>query len=366
MRERIPVAEPIIDEMEVELVTRAIKSGWISTGEYVGLFEEKFARFCDSRFGVSVCNGTAALQLALAALRIGRGDEVIVPDLTFTATADVVLHQKAKLVLIDADPQTWNIDPGKIEEKITKRTRVIIPVHLYGHPADMDPILAIAKRHNLLVIEDAAEAHGALYKGKKVGSIGDIGCFSFFGNKIITTGEGGMLLTDDEDVASRASFLRNQAQSKSAKYFHPDLGFNFRMTNLQAAFGVAQMGKMERIIERKREIAGIYNKFLADVRELTLPPEMPWARPVYWMYSVLVEGDRKRRDKVIQKLDEKGIETRPFFHPIHTMPMRKTRGRFPVARDLSARGINFPSSANLTQEEIEYVVDNLRKVLENA
>jgi len=355
----IPVAEPVLGEEELNNVVEAVKSGWISSkGKFVSEFEEEFARYCGVKHGVATANGTVALHLALVALGIGEGDEVIVPTLTFVATANAVRYTGAKPVFIDSHPDYWCLDPQKIEEAISSRTRAIIPVHLYGHPCDMDAINDIAKKHNLYIIEDAAEAHGAEYKGKKVGSFGDIACFSFYGNKLITTGEGGMCLTDDEALAEKMKILRSHGMNPNKRYWHDVIGFNYRMTNLQAAVGVAQLKKLDRFITRKREIAKTYNALLEDIKGINLPPEMPWAKNVYWMYSVLVtEEFGIDRDNWARELEAKGIETRPFFIPVHLMPHYNQGKIFLAAEELSQKGINLPSSIKLTELEIKSIIN---------
>jgi perosamine synthetase len=360
----IPVYEPLLGEKELEYVTDCVCSGWVSSlGSYVVRFEESFARFCGVRYGTAVANGTVALHLALRTLDIGPGDEVIVPTLTFVATASAVAHAGARPVFVDAEPDTWNLDPAQVEAAITPRTRAIIPVHLYGHPVDMEPILALAEKHKLWVIEDAAESHGAEYKGRRVGGLGHLGCFSFYGNKIITTGEGGMVVTDDQELAQRATFLKDHAMSSVKRYWHPEIGFNYRLTNLQAALGVAQMERIDEVIRIKRQHAAYYNALLANVPGLTLPPEAPWALSVYWMYSVLVEeAYGVGRDELMARLQERGIDSRPFFYPIHTMPPYAAGERFPVAEELSRKGINLPSAATLTEDQIAFIAETLREL----
>ena len=362
----IPIAEPCLDEEELSNVIEAVKSGWISSkGKFIEEFEQRFANYCGRKYGVATSNGTVALHLALKALGIGKGDEVIVPDLTFVAVANTVTYCNAKPVFVDVHPDYWCIDPERIEEKITPRTKGIIPVHLYGHPCDMDAILAIAKEHNLYVIEDAAEAHGAEYKGKKVGSFGDISCFSFYGNKIITTGEGGICLTNSEELAEKMKILRDHGMNHSKRYWYDVIGFNYRMTNLQAAVGVAQLEKLDKLIERKREIAGRYAEGLNDLAEkglIKLHPEMPWAKCVYWMYCILVEDFGISRDELMSKLEEKGIETRPFFVPMHVLPIYKSDEKFPVAEEISRKGINLPSGINLTKEEVKRIVTEIKSI----
>lgn len=358
---RIPVSEPVLSGNEEKYVLECVRSSWISSlGKFIPQFEEGFAKFCGSKCGVAVMNGTAALQLALAALGIKEGDEVIMPDLTFVATANAVRYLGAKPVFVDSEPGSWNIDPEKIAAAVTKRTKAIMPVHIYGHPCDMDPIMQIAKKHSLFVIEDAAEAHGAEYKGKKVGSIGDVGCFSFYGNKIITTGEGGMCLANDGKLAERMRFLRDHAMSPDKRYWHPELGYNMRMTNIQAAIGVAQLEQIGKFLAAKVRNAALYNSLLKNVKGLTLQPQMPWTKSVYWMHSVLI--DEKKfgcsRDELMQRLREKGVDSRPFFYPMHQLPMYSSGYAdkdFPVATELSRSGINLPSSVKLTEQDIKYV-----------
>ena len=357
----IPVAEPKIGERELELVSDCVRSGWVSSkGKYVNQFEENFAEFCGVKYGVATFNGTIALHLVLAALNIGAGDEVIVPSLTFVATANAVAYTGATPIFVDSEPETWNIDPTAIETAITPRTKAIIPVHLYGHPADMDAINAIARRHNLRVIEDAAEAHGAQYRGKPAGSLGDAAIFSFMGNKIITTGEGGLVVTNNRALAERCFFLQNHARRPDSPYWHTEIGFNYRMTNLQAALGVAQLEQIEEFITIRRRNAAHYMARLGDVPGLVMPPQAEWAETVYWMFAPLITPEfGVDRDTVITKLREKGIESRPFFGCVHQMPMYNTGQSFPVAEMLSAQGINLPSGTTLTADDIDFVCDVL-------
>jgi perosamine synthetase len=361
MRLKIPVAEPSIGEEELKLVSKAVRSGWVSSkGKFIEEFEEKFAKYIGAEYAIATSNGTTALHLALTALEVSQKDEVIIPTLTFASVANAVIYNRSKPVFVDSHPQYWCINPEKIENKINKRTKVIMPVHLYGHPCHMETIMKIAKNHNLYVIEDCAEAHGAEYKGKRVGSFGDIACFSFYGNKIITTGEGGMCLTNDEELADRMRMLRDHGMRPEKRYWHEIVGFNYRMTNLQAALGVAQLKKIDTFIRRKREIAETYNSLLKDVKGVTLPPEMPWAKNVYWLYSILVDEKEfgVSRDKLMINLAEDGVETRRFFYPIHTMPPYSkyaSGDSFDIADRLSSRGINLPSSVKLKEEEIREI-----------
>lgn len=358
----IPVSEPLLDGNELAYVTDCVRSGWVSSlGEYIPRFEAEFARFCGVRHAVAVSNGTVALHLALETLGIGPGDEVIVPTLTFVATANAVHYTGATPVFVDSEPTTWNLDPAMLSRAVTGRTRAIIPVHLYGHPADLQPILEVAEGHQLHVIEDAAEAHGAQYRGRRVGSFGTLNCFSFYGNKIVTTGEGGIITTDDDALAGKMRHLRDHGMSPERRYWHPVIGYNYRMTNLQAALGVAQMERVEKFIEKKRWIAQTYNRYLGKVPGLVLPPAMEWARPVYWMYSVLVTDEfGLSRDGLMSHLRAQHIDSRPFFYPIHTMPPYWSEAAFPVAEKLSREGINLPSAVTLTEPDIQRVAEAMQ------
>lgn len=365
---RIPIAEPCIGGEELKNVIEAVKSGWISSkGKFIEEFEREFAKYCGVKYGVATANGTVALHLALKALGIGKGDEVIVPTLTFVATANAVTYCGAKPVFVDSRPEYWCIDPEKIEEKITPRTKAIIPVHLYGHPCDMDQIMEIARNYSLYVIEDAAEAHGAEYKSKKVGSFGDISCFSFYGNKMITTGEGGICLTNNEELAERMRNLRDHAMSKNRRYWHETIGFNYRMTNLQAAVGVAQLKKLDKFVEKRRQIAKWYAEELKELEGkglIRLHPEMEWAKCVYWMYSILVEDKaRMSRDELMRKLENVRIETRPFFVPMHLLPMYNSGERLPAAEELARKGINLPSSVTLNEINVFTIAKQIEKEL---
>lgn len=364
----IPVSAPSITSVEVDTVCDAVRSGWVSSkGAYIERFEREFATVCNAPYATSAANGTVALHLALLALGIGEGDEVLLPTFTFVGTASPILYLKAKPVFVDVDPRHWCIDPERIERYITKRTKAIIVVHLYGHPADMDPIREIASRHGLYVIEDAAEAHGADYRGKPVGGLSDISIFSFYGNKIITTGEGGALVSQQHDLIERANFFKNHGMDPVQRYWHPELGYNYRMTNLQAALGVAQLTRMRELLGKKRHIAEKYKSLLAQA-PITFQDEMAWARSSNWMVSVVPDrvSNRELRDTLICRLLERGIETRPLFYPIHHFPTYQSfanDGDFPVSNELCYRGINLPSGADLSDREIEMVAHELVSVL---
>jgi len=363
-RMRLPVAEPSVGERELQYVNECVLSGWISSGgKFVRRFEEMFAEFCGSRHGVATSNGTTALHLALLALGIGPGDEVIVPTLTFIATANAVVYTGAKPVFVDSDAETWNLSPQGVAAAIGPRTKAIIPVHLYGHPADMTALAELACRHGLALIEDAAEAHGARHRGRTVGSIGDIGVFSFFGNKIVTTGEGGMLVTDRDDIADRARLLRDHGMRPEHRYWHTVLGYNYRLTNLQAAVGVAQMEKIDSILNAKRDIAALYGRCLEGIPGLILPPRRADAESVFWLYTVLVDAEQfgMGRDELMGTLAAQEVETRPVFYPVHTQPIYQTGQVLPVAESLSRRGLSLPSAATMLPGDVERVCQLIRR-----
>jgi len=367
----IPVCEPKLGEKELENVIDCIKINWISSkGKYITEFEEKFSRYCGAKYGIATSNGTTALHLALASAGIKPGDEVIIPTFTMIATANSVTYTGAKFTLVDSEPEHWTMDVSKIEEKITPRTKAIMIMHTYGHPCAMDPILDIARDHDLLVIEDAAEAHGAEYKGRKTGGLGDMGCFSFYANKIITTGEGGMVVTNNEEFAERARLLRDQAFEKEKRFLHRYLGFNYRMTNLQAAVGVAQFEHIDEFVETRRRNAHMYNSLLSEVEGIATPREAEWAKNVYWMYTILVEDSfGVSRDELMARLKEEGIGTRRAFYPIHVQPLYEERfkgQKYPVSDELSRKGFYLPSGNTLTKEQIEKVVESIKSIREKV
>jgi perosamine synthetase len=370
MNKRIPVSVPDLSGNEKKYVMDCLDSGWISSiGKYVNEFENRFAAYIGSPYAVCCSNGTVALHLALLALDVGPGDEVIMPTLTYIATANAVKYCSASPVFVDSEPGTWNIDPALIAAKITPRTKGIIVVHLYGHPVDMDPVKDIARAHNLWIIEDAAEAHGALYKNRMVGTLGDIATFSFYGNKVITTGEGGMVVTNNNALAQKMRSLKGQGMDPQKRYWFPIIGYNYRMTNVQAAIGLAQLENISRYLEKRRQIAQLYNRYLGDLdRFLDLAEEKTWARHSYWMFSILLkETSHISRDRLAEILAEKGIETRPIFYPMHVMPPYKQPGDdFPVSTDIASRGLNLPTHSLLTEEDIQYIARNLRDILEAA
>ena len=356
---RIPVASPVLGEAEARNVAECLQSTWISSaGRFIGEFETRFAEFCGVRHAVATNNGTTALHLALAALDIGPGDEVIVPDLTYIASANCVRYCGAEPVFVDCDPRTFNMDPERLEALVTPRTKAVVPVHLYGQPCDMDPIAAVAERHGLHLVEDAAEAHGARYRGRRTGGLGRCASFSFFGNKIITTGEGGAVTTDDDALAARLRLLRGQGMDPQRRYWFPVVGYNYRMTNVAAAIGVGQMDRIEEALAFRRKLAGWYGEALAGEPRVVRPHVEPWAEPSWWMYTVmlapaLTAARAGARDAVMAAMDAAGVETRPVFHPMHALPPYARDGApFPHATDCAGRGINLPTHEKLTREDV--------------
>jgi perosamine synthetase len=367
---RTPIMEPQISGNELAYVSDCIKTGWISSqGTYVKRFEKEFAQYCGAEYALAVSNGTVALHLALVACGVEPGDEVIVPDITFAASANAIIHAGAIPVFVDVDEKTWTISVAEIRKNITSKTKAIMPVHLYGHPCHMDEIMNIAKENNLVIVEDCAEALGTLYKETHVGVFGDSATFSFFGNKTITTGEGGMILFKDEASYKKAAVLRDHGMSKTKKYWHELVGFNYRMTNVQAAIGCAQLERIDEFVKKKRFIAESYNSFLSCEEGFVLPPEESWAKCGYWLYTVLIENDSISRDELIDKLLINGIETRPMFYPLHQMPAYSdfaTGRNFPNSDKISSKGISFPSSVNIGLEEIENIKLALNQIFTTA
>ncbi len=390
----IPVNEPLMAANALKYVSECIETGWISSaGKFIQRFERDFANFMGTEHAVTTTSGTTALHLALASLNIGPGDEVITSNLTMIAVPYAILYTGASPMLIDVERDTFNIDPSKIEEFIVNncrfdkqtqslinkgtqgRIKAILPIHLYGHPCDMDAIMALAEEFNLLVIEDAAEAHGARYfspghgdSGRMAGSIGDVGCFSFYANKIITTGEGGMIVTDSDIIADRARRLKDLAHAPEQRFLHTDLAFNYRMTNLQAAVGVAQLEEIDRFLQIKENMALAYNERLRDVEGLTLPVEKEWAKNVYWMYSILIEDEfGLSRDLFMDRLRERGVDTRTFFIPVHRQPVLSLspsgqEQSFPVSDELSRKGLYLPSGLALTEVQIQTVCEAIKEI----
>jgi perosamine synthetase len=364
-RPRISVAAPVLDGREAEYVNECLSTSWISSvGRFIAEFEKSFAEFCGVKHAVATNNGTTALHLALVALGLQPGDEVIVPTLTYIASANAVRYCNARPVFVDNDVDTFNVDPERIASLITPRTKGIMPVHLYGHPVDMDPIFELAERHKLFVVEDAAEGLGALYRGRRIGGLGG-GCatFSFFGNKIITTGEGGMVTTNDDEVAARLRLYRGQGVDPERRYWFPVIGYNYRMTNVAAAIGLAQLERINTHLQKRKAIATGYDQRLAHMSDrIALPKTKPWAEHAYWMYTIRLRDEvAKERDRVMEDLDDLGIETRPVFYPMHIMPPYQdaTQGPFPRAEMCGSRGINLPTHGRLTEQDLDRIADAL-------
>lgn len=351
----IPVYRPDLSGKEREYVLECLESSWISgKGEYLDAFESAFSSYTGIRNATAVCNGTVALHLALIALGIGPGDEVIVPTLTYVASANTVMHAGASPVFADSLPATWQIDPADVVRKITPRTRAIMAVHLYGHPCDMDAIVKIASEHGLFVIEDCAEALGSKYKDRHVGGFGDIATFSFFGNKTITTGEGGMVVTNNATLFSRAKHFKGQGLAAHREYWHDVVGYNYRMANLCAAIGLAQFERLDSVLVAKRRLADGYRTRLKGI-PVEMHREAPDVTHSYWMVSILTRSGEER-DAVRKALFESGVETRPVFFPVHTMPMYASRfQRHPNAEDIGWRGVTLPSWPGLSAEQLDYI-----------
>ena len=361
----IPISQPSICGKEIDYVTDAVKSGWVSSlGKYINTFEEKFAIYCGTKYAVSTSNGTSALHLALVALGVEAEDEVIIPDLTFIATGSAVKYIGAKVITVDIEEDTLCISPKAIKKAITSKTKAIIPVHLYGHPANMEKINKIAKEHDLFVIEDAAEAHGAEVNGKKVGGLSDAGIFSFYGNKIITSGEGGVITTDNEELCKKMRYLRDHAMSKEKRYWHTEVGFNYRMTNLQAALGVAQFERIDELLAKKKDIFEWYQEGLKDIEGIKLNHQASWAKNVYWMVCLELDGySESQRDNFIQKIKDKNIDSRPYFYPVSDMPMYENVDT-PITHKVFQRGLNLPSYFDITKEQVEYICEKLKEEIE--
>lgn len=364
--EFIPVNKPLLNGNEKKYLMECIDTGWISSeGPFIKQFEERFAEKIGKKYGVSVCNGTVALDVAILALGIGPGDEVILPTFTIISCASAIIKSGAKPVLVDSDPRTWNMDVTKIEEKITSRTKAIMTVHIYGLPVDMDPIIALSKKYKLKIIEDNAEEIGQTYRGRMLGSIGDLSTFSFYSNKHITTGEGGMILTDEEEIANRCRSLKNLCFKPEKRFVHDEIGFNYRLTNVQAALGVAQLERLDEFVVIKKKIGKMYNEMLSLV-DVELPLEKTdYAENIYWVYG-LVLGDSISMDatEVIRSLEKLGIGTRPFFYPMHLQPIFRKIGLFkdesyPVAERLAKRGFYIPGGMGITDVQIRIVAEKL-------
>jgi len=369
---KIPVCQPFLAGRELDYVTEAVRTGWISSsGQYVTAFENEFAKYCGVRHGIAVCNGTMAIHLALVALGIGPGDEVIVPDFTMIASAAAVIYAGARPVFVDVDKDTWNIDAKRIEERITTQTKAIMPVSVFGNPCEMDAITAVAQKYKLYVIEDAAESHGAEYRGRKTGSLADITAFSFFANKNLTTGEGGMVVTDSAELADCCRYFKNLCfpLNGSRNYMHADIGFNYRMSNLHAAIGLAQVEKADDYRAMRIRNADLYKKFLADVPGIVFQKDTDRAMNVHWMNAILLVPEMfgATRDQLMEYLNKNGVETRLLFSGMHHQPCLKKsgcdcEGNYPVTDNLTDNGLYLPSASNLSEDDIRYVCAKIQEV----
>jgi perosamine synthetase len=363
-RRHIPLSNPTLGAKETEYVMDCLETNWISSGgKYVERFEQAFAKVAGTRHAISCSNGTAALHLALLGLGLAPGEEVLVPTLTFAACANSVVYCGAKPVFVDIEPDIWCLDPSRLETQITPRTRGMIAVHLRGHAADMDSIMEVARRHGLFVVEDAAQAHGARFRGRPVGSIGDVGTFSFFGNKMLTTGEGGMVTTNDDDMAARIRLLKNQGMTQEKRYWHTVVGYNYRLTNLQAAIGLAQVERLDEQLRRHREVAAWYREALTDTPGLSWQVERDWAHHAWWQFvAVIDEPFAPNRDAVLERMQSAGIDARRIYYPMHQLPIYsdKTNGDcYPVADRLAARAVCLPTWGGLRQEDVRFICEQL-------
>ena len=366
----VPVNEPVFCGNEKKYLLECIESGWISSeGPFVGRFEEEFSAGVGRRYGVAVSSGTAALDIAVAALGIGEGDEVIMPTFTIISCAQAVVRAGGKPVLVDSNADTWNMDVNQIEEKITSRTKAVMVVHIYGLCVDMGPVLELADKYKLKVIEDAAQAHGQTYRSRACGSFGDVSIFSFYPNKLVTTGEGGMVVTDDELTAERCKSLRNLCFQKGRRFVHEELGWNYRMTNLQAAVGLAQLEQLDGFVVRKRRMGARYTELLGGIDGLHLPVTgTDCEENIYWVYGIVAdERSGLNAEQVMSRLADKGIGARPFFWPMHEQPVFRKNGLFegqcyPVAERLARQGFYLPSGLGLGDEQMEYVAGCIRKL----
>lgn len=355
---KFPVYQPSLKGNEKKYVVECLNSTWISSkGKFIKKFEDGFSEFTGIKYSAAVSNGTVALHLALLALGIGEANEVIVPTFTYIASVNAIKYVNAKPVFVDSDPVTWQIDPAKIRKRITKKTKAIMAVHIYGHPCDMTQIKKIAKEFNLFIIEDCAEAIGTYYKNKHAGNFSNISTFSFFGNKTITTGEGGMVCTNDPKLYDLVLRLKGQGLAKGREYFHDIIGYNYRMTNVCAALGLAQLERINKILKEKDRMISEYKKNLGSI-PVKIHQQAGNVKHSYWMFTILAASESER-DKLRKYLAEKSIETRPAFHPVHTMPMYIDRKSYPVAKDLGKRGINLPSYPDLTKDDIKFITSTI-------
>jgi perosamine synthetase len=368
---QVPVNTPLVDESDIEAVSQALRDGWISgEGPIVANFETKFASFCNRKHGVSVTNGTAAIELVIHALGFGVGDEIIVPSFAIISCVSQILRSGATPVFVDSDPITWNMDVDAVEIAITSQTKAIMAVHTYGLPVDMDVIIDIAARHNLIIIEDAAESHGLFYQGKRCGSFGLVSTFSFYANKHLTTGEGGIVVTDDDSLAEKIRYYRNLTFRPEKRFVHDELGWNLRMSSLQCALGASQLTRIEQILESRRELGAQYQEAFGHIENIQLPlVKTKFAVNDYWVFGIVLQGRHSGTRAAVQAaLNEVGVGIRPFFWPLHLQPVLKHFGferqsPLPIAEQLGSNGFYIPNGLGMSSEDVEYVIDQVRKIL---
>ncbi len=358
----IPISKPFLGDLEKKYLNEALSSGWISSkGYFLNKFEEEFSNYIGTKHCITTANGTVAIHLALLALGLGKNDEVILPDLTFVASANGIVHSGAKPIISEINLNDWSLDVDKIKDKITSRTKAIMPVHIYGFPVNMEKINEIANEYNLLIIEDVAEAHGATFNAKKLGAFGNVSTFSFFANKIITSGEGGCILTNNDEIANEAKFLRDHAMDQKRKFWHPKVGYNYRMTNLQASIACAQLEQINFFIEERENILNIYRNELKDLN-LIFNPVKSGSITVNWLTSIVLQDEKISRDNLMSYLNNKGIEVRPFFEPLSNLPMyQNTSVNNDNANFLSNRGLNLPTFVGLKKNEIVYICNTIKE-----
>lgn len=369
MATMIPVSQPLVFQTTQKYLTDVARSNWFSShGPYVERFEKGFAHWLGVRHAATVTSGTAALHVALAAIDLQPGDEVIVPTFTMFSPVAALYYLRCEPIFIDSDPGTWTMKVEDVEQKITKKTKAILAVHIYGHPVDMDPLKFIAKKHKLFIIEDAAEGLGALYKGKKIGTLSDIACFSFYANKVVTTGEGGMVTTNNTKLFTKILALRDMYHDPKKRFLHTDIGFTYRMTNMQAAVGLSYLEHIDETIKMKQDIADTYNTYLSTQTSVSMQQKASWATPVWWMYGITVASDRISRDQLRKKLYAKGVDSRDFFVPAHMQPAVKKQSnkfryrQFPIAENLSRDGLYLPSGPKITKKDIAAVCNALKNI----
>lgn len=369
----IPLSNPIIGKHAKKYLLECLETGWISSrGAFIEKFEEEFARFVGTKYAIATNSGTSAVHLALAASDIGPGDEVIVPTFTMFSPVAAILYVGATPVFVDSDPKTWTMDISEVSKSITKRTAAILAVHTYGHPADLDSLLKLSKKHKLALIEDAAEGLGALYKKRNIGTFGDIACFSFYANKLVTSGEGGMVTTNDRNLATRLALLRDMAYHPKKRFLHTELGFTYRMSNMQAAVGLSYLEHIDKTLKHKNSIAALYRSFLSQITYINLQPRVAWATPICWMFCILIKNKSPiTRDKFRKLLSMKGIETRDFFVPAHRQPVIKklnikTTNKFPISDRISNQGLYLPSGPKLTSRDINYICCTIQSIYANV